>query len=229
MIQNTANKQLSELFSADNKISYYIPKYQREYIWTKWNWEALFDDILENNEGHFLGSIICINTEKDSSNPAKLELVDGQQRMTTISLLYLSIYKYLLENLPKAKEGDKEEDDESYFNEKLAVRTLRNRIILDSKKKPRLAPSLSSGNLEDYNWIFSSEISALNSLSKPKRTRLRRLHKSFQYFNDRFNAKTDEQKSVYDYHKVKQFLEKLNRNSIFLISCFQQNSLSLFP
>ena len=217
MIQNTANKQLSELFSADNKISYYIPKYQREYIWTKWNWEALFDDILENNEGHFLGSIICINTEKDSSNPAKLELVDGQQRMTTISLLYLSIYKYLLENLPKAKEGDKEEDDESYFNEKLAVRTLRNRIILDSKKKPRLAPSLSSGNLEDYNWIFSSEISALNSLSKPKRTRLRRLHKSFQYFNDRFNAKTDEQKSVYDYHKVKQFLEKLNAATLVKI------------
>jgi uncharacterized protein with ParB-like and HNH nuclease domain len=45
MIQNTDNKPLSELFSADNKITYHIPKYQREYVWGKWNWESLFDDI----------------------------------------------------------------------------------------------------------------------------------------------------------------------------------------
>ena len=96
MIQNTDNKPLSELFSSDNKITYHIPKYQREYIWGKWNWEALFDDIEESDGGHFLGSIICINTQKDSHKPAALELVDRQQRMTTISLIYLALYKYLL-------------------------------------------------------------------------------------------------------------------------------------
>lgn len=93
MIQNTDNKSLAEIFSTDNKVTYQIPKYQREYIWGKWNWEALFDDIEESDGGHFLGSIICINTQRDSHKPAQLELVDGQQRMTTISLFYLSIYK----------------------------------------------------------------------------------------------------------------------------------------
>lgn len=53
MIQNTDNKPLSELFSADNKVKYHIPKYQREYVWSKWDWEALFDDIEESGGGHF--------------------------------------------------------------------------------------------------------------------------------------------------------------------------------
>ena len=35
MIQNTDKKTLSELFNSDNKISYHIPKYQREYVWVK--------------------------------------------------------------------------------------------------------------------------------------------------------------------------------------------------
>ena len=110
MIQNTDNKPLSELFSADNKVTYQIPKYQREYVWIKWNWESLFDDIEENNGGHFLGSIICINIQKDSHKPAELELVDGQQRMTTISLFYLAIYKYLKENLPDVEDEEKKLD-----------------------------------------------------------------------------------------------------------------------
>ena len=59
MIQNTSNKPLSELFSADNSVTYHIPKYQREYIWSKWNWEALFDDIEESDGGHFMGFSSC--------------------------------------------------------------------------------------------------------------------------------------------------------------------------
>ena len=61
MIQNVSNKPVAELFSSENQVSYYIPKYQREYIWSKFNWESLFDDIDESVGGHFLGSIICIN------------------------------------------------------------------------------------------------------------------------------------------------------------------------
>ncbi len=71
MIQNTSNKPLSELYSADTAVSYHIPKYQREYIWGKWNWEALFDDIEESDGGHFMGSIICINVQKDSHKAAE--------------------------------------------------------------------------------------------------------------------------------------------------------------
>ena len=46
MIQNVSNKPVAELFSSENQVSYFIPKYQREYICSKFNWESLFDDIL---------------------------------------------------------------------------------------------------------------------------------------------------------------------------------------
>ena len=106
MIQHTANKSLSELFGIDNSVTYHIPKYQREYVWGKWNWEALFDDIEESDGGHFLGSIICINTQKDSHKAASLELVDGQQRMTTITLFYLAIFDFLQNNIPHSEDED---------------------------------------------------------------------------------------------------------------------------
>ena len=42
------------------------PKYQREYTWGEEQWENLFDDLVENDTGYFLGSIICINQSVDS-------------------------------------------------------------------------------------------------------------------------------------------------------------------
>tara|TARA_B100001063_G_C16685380_1_gene514028 strand:- start:61 stop:276 length:216 start_codon:yes stop_codon:yes gene_type:complete len=66
MINSANARSISELFNPDKDITYFIPKYQREYVWGKSNWELLFDDILANEEDHFLGSIICINTKVDS-------------------------------------------------------------------------------------------------------------------------------------------------------------------
>ena len=66
MIRSVNNYPVSQLFDTENQISYVIPLYQREYSWTKSQWETLFDDIIENENGYFLGSIICINNTNDA-------------------------------------------------------------------------------------------------------------------------------------------------------------------
>ncbi len=59
-----------------------------EYTWGKNQWENLFDDISENDSGYFLGSIICIQSIDRCAFRQKLELVDGQQRLTTALITF---------------------------------------------------------------------------------------------------------------------------------------------
>ncbi len=211
MIQNTDNKPLSELFSGDNNVSYYIPKYQREYVWSKWNWEVLFDDIMESEGGHFLGSIICINTETDSHKPATLELVDGQQRMTTISLFYLAIYTFLKENLVPS------DDEEKNLDNQLKLFSLRNRIIIKDHKSLRLTPSYSNHNYEDYHWTFSDNISEIKHVKKPKNLGNHRIRKAYNYFYDRLREVDEDEIPLYNFSTAFKLLEKLNSATIVKI------------
>lgn len=207
MIQNVTNKPVAELFSSENQVSYFIPKYQREYIWSKFNWESLFDDIDESVGGHFLGSIICINTQLDSHRAAELELVDGQQRTTTISLLYLALYKYFLENMP----ADDEEAKHELFS-------FKKKIVLQNKT-PRVTPSYTASNLDDYNWIFFEVLGdGVNKPpKKPKFLGLRRMYKAFDYFYDRLNENDDDGNTLFTYQKAQGFLSKLNSATIVKI------------
>jgi uncharacterized protein with ParB-like and HNH nuclease domain len=205
MIQNTANRPLSELLSADNKITYHIPRYQREYVWSKWNWEALFDDIEESEGSHFLGSIICINTQSDTSLPASLELVDGQQRMTTITLLYLALYDYLAEFNP----------DPEGMAAKMELYLLENRLVLRDKDLTRLSPSLANHNLEDYRFLFSSVSKEIRQ-PKPKNLGNRRLRKAFVYFADRLRAEVNGT-PIFNFTSAKKYLERLNSATLVKI------------
>ena len=95
MIKSVNNYPVSQLFDIEAGVVYAIPRYQREYTWGKNQWENLFDDVLENHPGYFVGSIIFINQSTDALSVQKLELVDGQQRLTTLSLLFASVYHAL--------------------------------------------------------------------------------------------------------------------------------------
>ena len=85
MIQHVDKYPIYSIFDRDARFYYFIPKYQRAYTWGYSEWANLFDDLYENSEGYFIGSIICIN-QGDSIQPF-MEVIDGQQRLTTISLL----------------------------------------------------------------------------------------------------------------------------------------------
>lgn len=72
--------------------TFVVPLYQREYSWNLDQVSDLFYDILDSDDnGHFLGSLLLY--QSDGNN--KMEIVDGQQRMTTLFLLLFSILKSL--------------------------------------------------------------------------------------------------------------------------------------
>ncbi len=104
MIKDAKSQTIENIFgkNGNDALFYKIPPYQRAYAWKTEQWEELFNDINDNEQGYFLGSIICIS----STESEPLEVVDGQQRLTTISLLLMSILSVIKEyNERKPDEG----------------------------------------------------------------------------------------------------------------------------
>ncbi|BAT52573.1 hypothetical protein NOS3756_15130 [Nostoc sp. NIES-3756] len=86
----------------ENK-KYIVPSYQRPYSWDKSNTEQLIDDIYnsfcQDNEEYFIGTLICIHKGNYT-----YEIVDGQQRLTTLSLIFAKMKNLISEN-KRAKEN----------------------------------------------------------------------------------------------------------------------------
>ncbi len=85
-----AQYRLAKIFSSD--FEYHIPSYQRPYAWTTDETSDLFSDLcdfykIQEDEQYFLGSIVLI---KDEGNPYA-EVIDGQQRLTTLTILLATL------------------------------------------------------------------------------------------------------------------------------------------
>lgn len=83
---------ISELMPIEGKGNFNIPEYQRNYSWSEDNIETLIQDIINEDDGYYLGNII-ITSKSDSEDT--YDIVDGQQRFTTITLIFLAIYDIL--------------------------------------------------------------------------------------------------------------------------------------
>ena len=84
-------------------VQFVIPVYQRNYDWTNNECKELINDIIsveQNNRGtHFIGSIVFIHEGAYSTSEVKeLVIIDGQQRLTTINIIYVALYRYAKEN-----------------------------------------------------------------------------------------------------------------------------------
>ncbi|MDU9761328.1 DUF262 and DUF1524 domain-containing protein [Helicobacter pylori] len=85
---------LLKFFEENQNNQFVIPIYQRLYSWKKEQCEQLWDDIIkiggnDKMNGHFIGSILYVRVDDTHSSP--LLIIDGQQRLTTITLLLIAL------------------------------------------------------------------------------------------------------------------------------------------
>ncbi len=95
-------------------VQFVIPVYQRNYDWNQNQCKQLINDIisveLDNRTSHFIGSIVFIHEGAYSTSEVKeLVIIDGQQRLTTINILYVALYRF-------AKESGNEVDSNRLYN-----------------------------------------------------------------------------------------------------------------
>ena len=129
-----ANEIKAEDFLSSNKTQFIIPVYQRNYAWSRIQCKQLLDDIWEagaNNKinAHFIGGIVYVHDDVYTSSRIKeLTIIDGQQRLTTLTLVYLAIYRFSIEI---SNEALASEINETYLINKFAP----------EEEKPKLRPT----------------------------------------------------------------------------------------
>ncbi|MCK0496216.1 DUF262 and DUF1524 domain-containing protein [Helicobacter pylori] len=115
---------LLNFIKGNQKNQLVIPIYQRLYSWEKEQCKQLWDDIIkiggdDKMDGHFIGSILYVLDRITHSNNALL-IIDGQQRLTTITLLLIALRDHL--------------NDEDEFLEKFSCQKIQNHYLINSDK-----------------------------------------------------------------------------------------------
>lgn len=88
--------KLLDFIGKSQEKQFVIPIYQRVYSWEKEQCKQLWDDIIKTGgndqiEGHFIGSIVFVHDGIYTTNYNELLIIDGQQRLTTITLLFIAL------------------------------------------------------------------------------------------------------------------------------------------
>jgi uncharacterized protein with ParB-like and HNH nuclease domain len=109
-----ANELQINTFLQSPNVQFVIPVYQRNYDWKNAECKELLNDIVsvetENRGTHFIGSIVFVHEGTYSTSEVKeLVIIDGQQRLTTINILYVALYRY-------AKDNERTQDADRLFN-----------------------------------------------------------------------------------------------------------------
>ncbi|WRF78581.1 DUF262 and DUF1524 domain-containing protein [Helicobacter pylori] len=118
--------KLLDFIGKSQEKQFVIPIYQRVYSWEKEQCKQLWDDIIKTGgndqiEGHFIGSIVFVHDGIYTTNYNELLIIDGQQRLTTIMLLFIALRNYL--------------NDEDELLEKFSRQKIQNRYLINSDEK----------------------------------------------------------------------------------------------
>ncbi|WRD36837.1 DUF262 and DUF1524 domain-containing protein [Helicobacter pylori] len=118
--------KLLDFIGKSQEKQFVIPIYQRVYSWEKEQCKQLWDDIIKTGgndqiEGHFIGSIVFVHDGIYTTNYNELLIIDGQQRLTTITLLFIALRDHL--------------NDEDEFLEKFSCQKIQNRYLINSDEK----------------------------------------------------------------------------------------------
>lgn len=143
-----------EDFLTKSDTQFVIPIYQRNYDWGKFQCEQLLNDILEvgkTKQPHFIGSIVYIHDGVYTTGIKELIIIDGQQRLTTITLIYIALYNYAREN------------EQVELANKIFEKYIINKFA-DNNGKLKLKPT--ENNSEDLKALINrTQISTLSKYS----------------------------------------------------------------
>jgi len=179
-------KKISNIFKGETIFK--IPVYQRSYSWEERQWDEFYSDIYYHKKGrkYFLGTLLLKDLPKDGDFET-IEVVDGQQRLTTITI-FINTLLYLLKHKGTHKDSD----------------LLFSRYIkVYGRHKLKLINEDESTFIQTYVLNVKNQTSNFNSPSQ------KRLYDAKNYFFEKMNSL-----SIVDLESI---LEKIDEDSETLV------------
>ena len=200
---------IRELFGNADAL-YKIPQYQRPYKWENEQVDKLWDDIYEayenGEENYFLGSIITAKP-RDNEKSAYVDVVDGQQRLTTLMILFCvvrDLFPDINQNI----------DDDNHFA--VDIDTINSSISLHGKSK-RLKLFTHRQHQSDFESLILNKDTKLNN--KPYKYQIRTDEEpKYKFINTSFIFRTKlEELGKVESEKLIDFI--FNQVKIIRIDC----------
>lgn len=171
MLMEPKNENFYELIGGSSK--YLVPRFQRDYAWDIQQWEDLWNDInsLDEESFHYMGYIVLQQTEQ-----YQFEVIDGQQRLVTLSLIVLAAMKALSGMIER---GEDEADNKVRLDE-LTKKFVGNKNLVSLKVISKL--ELNRNNNRYYQKICST-FEAPNNRGITSTNKL--IRKCFDFFSSK--------------------------------------------
>ncbi len=193
------------LYSRDQ---YIVPFFQREYSWKKENWTRLWSDVLDlvkdgGKSRHFIGPLVCTPFEPFPGE-SKFQLIDGQQRMTTLSVLLAALRDVARE---RGEENVEAEINEDFLVHKRGKGWDRLKIL------PR------AGDREVLRGIIEGDVT--------KEMKRQRLYRAYRYFRRMLERHVEGLEQARP--ELRRFLAALTRQlSLVVITIDGENPYEIF-
>ena len=120
-----------------------VPIFQRDYSWGLKHCEQLWNDVerIGNDPkalGHFLGSVVYIAAEDTMAGMPRWLVIDGQQRLTTVTLLLIAAREKLLQQAANDSLPSHEQLDDNFLRNRYAKSDRRHRLVLRNADQPEV-------------------------------------------------------------------------------------------
>jgi len=182
-----------------NGLQYVVPRFQRDYAWSVEQWEDLWEDLTltESGDQHYMGYLVF-----QSDDEKEFSVIDGQQRLTTVSLIIIASL-YILKGM--IAQGIDQENNQQRLEQ------FRNNFIgfTDSVSLATKAKLTLNRNNDDFykNFICPLQILPLRGLTKSQRN----LANAVKYFQSRI----EDTINMDDGASLAQFVENLLDKLLF--------------
>ncbi|MBU1921917.1 DUF262 domain-containing protein, partial [Patescibacteria group bacterium] len=220
VLKNPTNPKKSYKEILSSTVSFHIPTFQRAYNWKPKQIAQLWDSIIENDRQYYVGNIVVVQHSTEDIRAGYL-IIDGQQRLTTLSLFLIAIRNYI------SKDKEKEKKKQQLQKHKEMTKELESSLIFNTSFSDENAIKLSFSK-KNLSEIYKKLV---NDNSKPDDKKLDEAQKKFtknlfyitQLLREYIKERCNEGKSVKT--AIQELVSRILELEFIIIECRNESDV----